>query len=390
MDTRELSSAPEVPRWLSHFSRVTTGRPLLPEVDGLRCLAIVAVVLFHIDAALVEAHPVRMTGDTISVWIHQVCRRGTIGVPLFFAISGFILMLPFARHHAGIGEPVSLKAYFLRRLTRLEPPYVICMVVLFAMRAWHFKQPFSESAPHLAASLAYLHNVIYGRPSVINEVAWSLEVEVQFYCIAPLLALAFRWPAPVRRLALIAVAVAGCAMTRTDLDRYRSLLTSIQFFTVGALCADVYTNGGSARRPSPAFDLLFAIGLAIPLVFAPPAQWSLWPFIAPLAVAAMLVGTLWSVGARRFFQIPLVFVTGGMCYTIYLWHSILWSFLWHRTQSIGRGFAYGPYLALQAALILPCLLVACGLLFRCLERPFMRRDWPAHWMAALGFRRAVT
>ena len=46
-------------------------------------------------------------------------------------ISGFILGLPFARHVLANGPPVVLKQYFLRRLSRLEPPYIVAMITLF-------------------------------------------------------------------------------------------------------------------------------------------------------------------------------------------------------------------------------------------------------------------
>ena len=60
---------------------------------------------------------------------------GFRGVELFFVISGFILGLPFAAHYLKGAAPVSLRKYYLRRLTRLEPPYIVALLVLFILAA---------------------------------------------------------------------------------------------------------------------------------------------------------------------------------------------------------------------------------------------------------------
>jgi peptidoglycan/LPS O-acetylase OafA/YrhL len=114
------------------------------------------------------------------------------GVELFFVISGFILGLPFARMHIQQGRSVHLREYFLRRLTRLEPPYILQLilrvVVLLVTGQWALR----AILPHLLASLVYAHNIAYpGQTNPINLVIWSLEVEVQFYCLVPALSYLF-------------------------------------------------------------------------------------------------------------------------------------------------------------------------------------------------------
>jgi peptidoglycan/LPS O-acetylase OafA/YrhL len=80
----------------------------------------------------------------------------------------------------------------LRRLTRLEPPYIIALVIFFIANVWVLHAySFKSLLPHFFASMAYLHNIIYQSFSWILPVAWSLEVEVQFYVLAPLFFLFF-------------------------------------------------------------------------------------------------------------------------------------------------------------------------------------------------------
>ena len=82
-----------------HLSRVMTrGRVFLPQVDGLRFVAIMAVIAYHvrsIGSYHLHASPAGTTveGDVVN----DVFSTGHLGVELFFAISGFILSLPFAR-----------------------------------------------------------------------------------------------------------------------------------------------------------------------------------------------------------------------------------------------------------------------------------------------------
>ena len=102
-----------------------------------------------------------------------------------------------------------LKQYLLRRLTRLEPPYLICLLLFFALQVLVKGRSAHALAPHLAASLVYLHDLIYAAESPINNVAWSLEVEVQFYLIY---ALSLPWirRIGVGRASLLALAL-DCA-----------------------------------------------------------------------------------------------------------------------------------------------------------------------------------
>src|SRR4051812_49366863 len=105
------------------LSRRTTSGRIIREIDGLRFVAITFVVLFHLGG-LVKAHA---AGGTSSLL--RVVNTGGYGVQLFFVVSGFVLSLPFAAHRLRNGRVVSLRAYFLRRLTRLEPPYIVVMAV---------------------------------------------------------------------------------------------------------------------------------------------------------------------------------------------------------------------------------------------------------------------
>src|SRR3984893_5899838 len=177
--------------FLAHISRETSSGRFIPEMDGLRFAAIGMVILFHLNAYLTAKSPFYSTAPPNSDWLAQAALVGFRGVELFFVISVFILGLPFAASYLKGATPVNLRKYYLRRLTRLEPPYIAALLVLYILALTVKGVPPASFYPHLAASIFYLHSLIYGTFSPAMGVAWSLEIEVQFYLLVPLLTLLF-------------------------------------------------------------------------------------------------------------------------------------------------------------------------------------------------------
>src|SRR5215207_5804272 len=172
--------------FFNRFKRITYSTSYLPEVDGLRFIAIFSVVvIMHITNYIHQ----KFFASTLlqeGYWKNFALEGGN-GVPLFFIISGFILSLPFARWRLNGERKVVLKNYYLRRVTRLEPPYLIALLIFFIAHVWILNAySFSALLPHFLASAVYLHTVIYHSFSPVLPIAWSLEVEVQFYILAPL------------------------------------------------------------------------------------------------------------------------------------------------------------------------------------------------------------
>lgn len=178
MGTEVIRRCRSLGEWLTDkLSRITSSGEFIPEIDGLRFVAIGAVVLHHVMSAyLVDTGrfgPVHLPADWPRLSdqspVVRAASLGYFGVQLFFVISGFILVLPFARSYVapGVARP-HLASYYLRRLTRIEPPYVINLVVCF-LYIWATK-PVRRVfvVPHFIASLFYSHNVVYGEASRMN------------------------------------------------------------------------------------------------------------------------------------------------------------------------------------------------------------------------------
>ena len=369
------------------LSRVTSSGEVIPEIDGLRFVAISSVIAFHLvvnylpwsgrSATFPSPDQWLIAGQGSWVLLPAFC--GFFGVHLFFVISGFILALPFARRRFAGLPPPGLKSYYLRRVTRIEPPYVLCMIVCFFHLAYRTGDA-TSAVPNLLASLTYSHGLIYGDYSLINGVAWSLEVEIQFYVLVPLLVWMFAIePVAVRR-ALFAVLIASLALlsqwyvTPTDHPRLSlTLVKYLHYFLAGFLLADVYLTKDGRRARSVAWDVATLLAAAIiPVVLIRHPEWS---FLLPFVVLLLYAGFFEGRTANRLITGRWIVIAGGMCYTFYLYHAWMIVILMKRTirlASPSRPLA-ADFL-LQCLLIYPIIFAACSLLFVWTEKPFMRRS----------------
>ena len=374
-------------RLLAPYRRITSTGQFIPEIDGLRFIAIFSVFIYHLAGDILRHSPANLHASLDHNWLFSVTQILNIGVPLFFVISGFILGMPFAASHLHRQRAVPLKKYFLRRLTRLEPPYILCLLLFFALKVVAARGSASELFPNLMASVFYVHNLVYGMPSVINFVAWSLEVEIQFYILAPVLALVFTIPRASTRRAVLAVLL----LLATGISRLvagngaleHSLLGFAQYFLAGFLLTEFYLSGGEKRQANWLWDLASAGGWALLLVLlvrgGAPVEW-----IGPWLILGLYIAAFQGVAMNRFVSNAWITTIGGMCYTIYLLHNYLVAGAGMVTERVLPQYPFWARLMIQFVLISPFVLGISALYFRWVERPCMRPDWPQRVLAAFG------
>jgi peptidoglycan/LPS O-acetylase OafA/YrhL len=150
------------------------------EIDGLRAVAVVPVILFHANPALIPG--------------------GFLGVDIFFVISGFLI--------AGIliddleSGSYSLAKFYERRVRRILPALLVMVACSLAV-AWSVMLPraFGITAESAAAAAAFVSNVFFWQTTNYFDIdalsqpllhTWSLSVEEQFYIVFPLI-LAISW-----------------------------------------------------------------------------------------------------------------------------------------------------------------------------------------------------
>jgi peptidoglycan/LPS O-acetylase OafA/YrhL len=151
--------------------------PRYPLVDSLRALAALAIVGFHVSA-LFGGFALEHLGR----WLAQL----NVGVPLFFAISGFLLYRPWVAAQLDGRRPPSLRVYAERRVLRIVPAYWVALVVIAVVVG-------RDAILDLPSGLVYFGFLqAYDRDTFTGGIgqAWTLSVEVAFYAALPLIALA--------------------------------------------------------------------------------------------------------------------------------------------------------------------------------------------------------
>jgi peptidoglycan/LPS O-acetylase OafA/YrhL len=391
----------------NRLRRITSGGGYKAEIDGLRFWAIFPVVLWHGIQRISRAQPdLSVTEQSMMLWVPEA----RVGVMLFLTISGFIISTQFIKARA-LGRDLDLRTYFYRRVTRIEPPYLLLLVATYlfltltsympenAVAFWRGEQ--SNTASFLA-SVFYLHGIVFNEMPRLFPGGWSLEVEVQFYVLAPAIFALFYFAGTVRRRLIVGVVVLVVAFAIAryfDLTlgtagphRY-TLIRYFFYFWLGTLIAEINHAGAWPRFPAWIWDSSAFISLAAYLWsgVAEHTQW--WPVdevhLNALRVVAfffMFAGAMKGQMFARLCALPWVSLLGGACYSIYLTHV--------QVMQLGVPFIVEVFepssLASAAALgllfVLPAVAVVGIVFYALVERPFMMPDWPAKLMVWLRTR----
>jgi len=155
-------------------------------VDGLRGIAALSVVLFH----AVAAGHVDSVFNRLPSWARNAFLLGENGVAIFFVLSGFVIS------HSLFGRPMSggeFARFTLKRSARLDPPYWASILIAVSFAYLSAKVVSGKEVPHYSvgqveAHLFYLQDLL-GFPA-IGTVYWTLCLEIQFYLVYALMALA--------------------------------------------------------------------------------------------------------------------------------------------------------------------------------------------------------
>lgn len=358
--------------FFQRFRRITYSTDYLPQIDGLRFVAVFCVVVLLHTIHFVDEKFYGNALEQNTFWSNLVLEGGH-GVGLFFMISGFILSLPFARWRLKNGRPVVLRRYYLRRLTRLEPPYLIILLILFAAEVWIIKSTtVFELLPHLGASAVYQHLVLYRGLSPILPISWSLEIEVQFYILAPLFFLLFRIRSRIWRRGILLLAIlAGLPFWTANLYNW-FLVCYLHLFFCGMLLADLYCNDAELIR-NPRWGCIAALASLAVLFFVP--SFHFFPgYLLKLPCLFLLMHTaLTNPFMKKLFSLKPLVLIGGMCYSIYLLHFALLSALgklFNRLGLLSPSWAWFFPLVLLLAVF---VLLFSAAYFLLVEKPFMRK-----------------
>ncbi|WP_282112650.1 acyltransferase family protein [Maribacter stanieri] len=332
---------------LSIFKRVISRGVYRPEIDGLRFIAIVSVLLFHVDAFLNLY--MKKTSILSDVWF-----TGHFGVPLFFSISGFVLTSQILK-----SKKFSYKQYIIRRIERIEPPFLITTLIFFFLLS--FRDGFDpEKNYSLFRVLTYTSNF---DTNLINVVTWSLEIEVVFYLILPLLFLLAK--RDIWKWLLLALA----AFIFSQLYEIQFLTRFFHWFIIGIVLAILETRKKMIIPYAELCKILVFLSLALFFGLAFFENHLVVEILQPILLFIFLYGVLIEGYFVKILSFQLFTIIGGACYIIYLIHFQVISVTGHFLIPLV------PNRELLAILMLISTTFICLLAFPILERPFMKRKW---------------
>lgn len=295
-----------------------------PEIDGLRALAVLSVVIYH-------AFPGRLQG-------------GFIGVDIFFVISGFLISTIILKNLELAS--FSFTDFYARRVKRIFPALLIVLVSTLIF-GWYIllTNEYQQLGKHVMGGSGFVSNlVLWGEASYFDNSSetkpllhlWSLGIEEQFYIFWPLLLYGF-WK--LKQLSfgfsigiLLLISLVTCLyLSYTDITAaFYSPISRFWELLVGSLLA-WYTLIG-AKEPKEWQNNIYAIiGLSLicyTLFFIPenavfPGGWALLPVFGTALI--ILAGSNNFVN-RIFLANSLAVWFGAISYTLYLWHWPLLSY----------------------------------------------------------------
>jgi peptidoglycan/LPS O-acetylase OafA/YrhL len=304
----------------------------LPGVDGLRALAAMWVVLFHMSAFSGEFfHGI----PGLDVFL----RSGSTGVSLFLVLSGFCLFLPFA---GGRLDRFKAGEFFRRRCKRLMPAYYVALVLALALAVvtagkWGLPSlSLGDTIFQLVTHIALVHTLFPTTFYSLNGAFWSLGLEWQLYLALPLLILLTRRFGLAQAVAL-AVAVnviyrlaVGLVIDAGLVDSNELVAISVlpnqlpgrwAEFAFGMVAADLYASGRLERWSRFLPGMLIAIVVLIPTSLVA-SQFQLGHIVYGSLFFTLLCVVLASNNpvARILGWRPLV-ALGTMSYSLYLVHQ---------------------------------------------------------------------
>ena len=335
----------------------------LPFVDGLRAVAILAVVAFH-------ALPWTVPG-------------GFVGVDVFFVISGFLITRFIAGEMAD--GTFSLLHFYVRRARRLMPAALVCFVVVSLISGfvllpdtyWYLGRSLLAAILMYANVFFYHTGGYFTAPSLEKPFlhTWSLAVEDQFYLTWPLL-LMFLLPR-VSKTVLVAVAFAIATaslvyaefmLTQDPEFAFYLLPTRAWELLAGALVALVARNINLSHVVANALAAVGAAAIALSFaLLSPDAHFpGLGAAPSALGTAAIIFASVnQPTFISRMLAIrPAVFI-GLISYSLYLWHwplIALWSYTLER-----------PLNVVEAAIVVSVAFVVAIISWRYIEKPFRAR-----------------
>lgn len=330
-----------------------------PEIQGLRAISILAVILFHFQSSLLPG--------------------GYIGVDIFFVISGFLITKLITGEIAK--GTFSIVRFYKNRVIRLLPNLFL-MIVASAVIAYFVLKPydFFQYAKSLQFSAIYLTNMVFARQQGYFDMSrdvkpllhtWSLSIEEQFYVVFPFLLILLYKLKTHRITLLIIIALASLwvkfnyMQQNLPIEGFFSFAGRVWEFVVGALIALLPATLKSKLTNNEPLSLLGIALLAASLFYLDESvQYSAILLVIPCLATALVIACASGTNTGYWLSRKTLVFLGAMSYSLYLWHWPLLVWFDNMDFGLSRLAQLFALLTLTAAV--------SYLAWRYVEEPFRR------------------
>jgi peptidoglycan/LPS O-acetylase OafA/YrhL len=365
--------------------------PQLPAIDGLRAVAVVMVIFYHLGWASVPG--------------------GFLGVEVFFVVSGYLITSLLVAELGDHGY-LDLGGFWARRLRRLLPALLLLLGFLAVAAPVLAPDGVSRLRSDMPASLLYLANwwQIFGERSYFEATAapdllrhlWSLAIEEQFYLLWPPIVAAMYTRLWRRRWLLPVISASGAALSVLamfllfDPDRdpsrvYYGTDTRASALLIGATLAFVWNPDVSKRHVNPPpvlADLMGGMAIVVLALavtryndFDPDVYQGGFLLVSIATIALIVAGSTGRTVTARLLSTATLRAIGERSYGLYLWH-------WPIIQLTRPGTDVSIDGAQLTALRIGLIVLAAEVSWRLVERPLRRPRVSARGTAARRYRRA--
>ena len=303
------------------------------DIDGLKGIAILAVVFYHLFDLLKSAH---FTESTLF-------DGGFLGVDIFFVISGFLITSSV--FYKLSTDDFSLLAFYKRRFLRIVPPLLfVCIFTLIIGYFLLFPEVYKELNIEVANALLFIGNFRFANSGGYFALdssdklllhTWYLAVTIQFYILFPLIVLLLKKVFSLKRLPL-AVTIVFILLTVTSVIVSRNgkgyLLTQCRIFelffgSVLFFYKDiVYKRVFSLNTYLPVLGEVLGIVIIIASIFTVELQNGIWTVTTSLPTMLGTALVILSHNKNSVLRLPPLTLLGRCSYSLYLWHWPLFVF----------------------------------------------------------------
>ena len=356
----------------------SSGSARRAELDSLRGLAALSVLLFHVWLYTL-ARPLAATRRSAADLVFSELR---VGLVLFFVLSGFLLYQPWvAAAMDGSGSP-SVGRYLRRRAARIVPAYYVALLGSIVL-LWGAAGTAGVRLPpagHLWTFFLFAQNYVDDSLMRLNPPMWTLVVEVSFYLALPLVGWMAQRVRPTRlaQASIPALLVAGgvlfndwLSVARYDVSPTLSKLlpAMLPYFGVGMLAAVLLHRRSVSRSAGVLLAVAGVLLVVANAYWRDASQGTLAPVVLRDLIAAFGFASLMAAasasGVARWLGARPLAALGTISYGLYLWHVPL--LLWTRSEGL---LPLSPLPAL--AIVLPASIAVAAASWVFVERPALR------------------